>query len=262
MGYPGMQAVWLGIALGVLGESAATAVAQSPSKSEPASKAANEFETRQSMAAAIPLDHLPPKVRDGVRRVLEQPTLVAQGPAEVFRARSSFYRWLLDHPDRAVQMWHRLGARCITIRERGAGKFGWADGQGTDISWQTIHSAPGMQVWYAEGVATPGPVLPAVPLRAVVVLRYAETSALSSLLPEGQGRGRTLMFHQAEIFVQTDSQTAALITKLLGSSAPKLAEKSIGQMEMFFSALAWYVDRHPERAETLLSGLLPPGSAH
>jgi len=62
-------------------------------------------------------------------------------------------------------------------------------------------------------VATPGPVLPAVPLRAVVVLRYAETSALSSLLPEGQARGRTLMFHQAEVFVQTDSQTAALIAK-------------------------------------------------
>ena len=261
MGYQGMQAVWLGVALGVLGESAATASAEFPSKTEPAAQAANEFD-RQSMAAAIPLDRLPPKVRDGVRRVLEQPTLVAQGPAEVFRARASFYRWLLDHPDRAVQMWHRLGARCITIRERGAGKFGWADGQGTDISWQTIHSAPGLQVWYAEGMATPGPVLPAVPLRAVVVLRYAETSALSSLLPEGQARGRTLMFHQAEVFVQTDSQTAALIAKLLGSSAPKLAEKCIGQMEMFFSALAWYVDRHPERAETLLSGLLPPGSAN
>ena len=261
MGYQGMQVVWLGIALGVLGESAATASAQFPSKIEPATQTANEFD-RQSVVAAIPLDRLPPKVRDGVRRVLEQPTLVAQGPAEVFRARASFYRWLLDHPDRAVQMWHRLGARCITIRERGAGKFGWADGQGTDISWQTIHSAPGTQVWYAEGVATPGPVLPAVPLRAVVVLRYAETSALSSLLPEGQARGRTLMFHQAEVFVQTDSQTAALIAKLLGSSAPKLAEKCIGQMEMFFSALAWYVDRHPERAETLLSGLLPPGSAN
>jgi hypothetical protein len=70
------------------------------------------------------------------------------------------------------------------------------------------------------------------------------------------------MFHQADVFVQTDSQTAALITKLLGASAPKLAGQCIGQMEMFFSALAWYVDRHPERAETLLSGLLPPGSAN
>jgi len=261
MGHPRMRAVWLGLALGVLGESAADSCAQSPSKNESLNQAAHEFEIRQSMAAAIPFDKLPPKVRDGVHRVLEQPTLFAHGPAEVFRARASFYRWLLDHPDRAVQMWHRLGARCITISDRGGGKFGWKDGQGTDISWQTIHSAPGLQVWYAEGIATPGPVLPAVPLRAVVILRYAETSALSPLL-EGQARGRTLMFHQAEVFVQTDSQTAALVTKLLGSSAPKLAQQCIGQMEMFFSALAWYVERHPERAETLLSGLIPPGSAN
>src|SRR5438445_4706841 len=128
MGYQGMQAVWLGVDLWVVGERAATASAQFPSKTEPATQTANELD-RQSMAAAIPLDRLPLKVRDGVRRVLEQPTLFAQGPAEVFRARASFYRWLLDHPDRAVQMWHRLGALCITIRERGAGKFGWADGQ-------------------------------------------------------------------------------------------------------------------------------------
>jgi hypothetical protein len=148
------------------------------------------------------------------------------------------------------------------ITQRGAGCFGWTDGQGTDISWQTIVRTPGLQVWYAEGMATPGPVLPPIPLRAVVILRYAETSALSPLIPEAKGRGRTLMFHQADVFVQTDSQTAVLIAKLLGSSAPKMAERCIGQMEMFFSALAWYVDRHPERAETLLSDLLPPGSAN
>ena len=262
MGHRGIQALWLGLALGVLWESAATARAQPPLRLEPAPQAGTEPEIRQRTASAIPLDRLPPKVRDGVRRVLDQPTLFAHGPAEVFRARPSFYCWLLDHPDRAVQMWHRLGARCLTITDRGAGRFGWADGQGTDISWQTILRTPGLQIWYAEGMATPGPVLPSVPLRAVVILRYAEASALSPLLPEGQARGRSLMFHQAEVFVQTDSQTAALIAKLLGSSAPKLAEQCIGQMEMFFSALAWYVDRHPERAGTLLSGLLPPGSAN
>jgi hypothetical protein len=262
MGHPGMQAVWLGLALGVLGESAATAQAQSSVKNESAPKTVEDIELAKSAVSAIPLDRLPPKISERVRRVVEQPTLSAHGPAEVFRASSSFYRWLLDHPDRGVQMWRRLGARCMTISERGGGRFGWADGQGTDITWQTIHRARGIQVWYAEGVATPGPVLPPVPLRAVVILRYAETSALSPLLPEGQAHGRTLMFHQAEVFVQTDSQTAALIAKLLGSSAPKMAEKCIGQMEMFFSALAWYVDRHPERAETLLSGLLPPGSAN
>jgi hypothetical protein len=71
-----------------------------------------------------------------------------------------------------------------------------------------------------------------------------------------------LMFHQADLFLQTDSQAAALITKLLGPSAPKMAERCVGQMEMFFSALAWYVERHPEQSETLLSGLVPSGAAN
>lgn len=260
MRYRGIQVIWLGFAIGVFGES--PVVAQSPQKNETPAQPAKDPDSRQHWLASIPLDRLSPKIRDGVQRVLEEATISAHGPTEVFRARPTFYRWLLDHPDQAVQMWHRLGARCLTISDRGNGRFGWADGQGTDISWQTVYAVPGIQIWYAEGMATPGPVLPPVPLRAVVVLRYAESSALSPLFREGEVHGKTLMFHQAELFLQTDSQTAALLAKLLGSSAPKLAEKCVGQMEMFFSALAWYVDRHPDRAHTLLSDLLPAASAN
>ncbi len=255
MGHRAILAIWLVLASGALGENLLRA--QSPPKNERPAQANKNPDSRLLWLAAIPLERLNPKTREGVQRVLEQPTLSAHGPAEVFRARPSFYRWLLDHPDRAVLMWHRLGAHCLTISDRGNGRFGWADGQGTDITWQTVHAVPGLQIWYAEGTATPGPVLPPVPLRAVVVLRYAESSALSPLVREGEPHGKTLMFHQAELYMQTDSQAAALITKLLGSSAPKLAEQCVGQMEMFFSALAWYVERHPERAGTLMSGLLP-----
>jgi len=255
MGHRAILAIWLVLAGGARGENLLRA--QSPPKNERSAQANKNPDSRLLWLAAIPLERLNPKTREGVQRVLEQPTLSAHGPAEVFRARPSFYRWLLDHPDRAVLMWHRMGAHCLTISDRGNGRFGWADGQGTDITWQTVHSVPGLQIWYAEGTATPGPVLPPVPLRAVVVLRYAESSALSPLVREGEPHGKTLMFHQAELYMQTDSQAAALITKLLGSSAPKLAEQCVGQMEMFFSALAWYVERHPERAGTLLSGLLP-----
>jgi hypothetical protein len=255
MRYCGIQAVWLSIAIGLMAQN--SGLAQTPQKMENRPESAKEADSARHWLERIPLDSLSPKVRDGVRHVLEQPTISAHGPAEVFRARSTFYRWLLDHPDRAVQMWHRLGARCLTITDRGGGRFGWADGQGTDISWQTIFTSAGLQIWYAEGMATPSPLLPPVPLRAVVVLRFAESSALSPLVHEGERHGRTLMFHQAELFVQTDCQTAALIAKLLGPSAPKLAEQCVAQMEMFFSALAWYVERHPDRAQTLLSGLLP-----
>jgi hypothetical protein len=260
MRYGGIQVIWLGLALGVIGQSPVGA--QTPRKIETPAQTAKDADAPHHWLTAIPLERLSPKVREGVERVLEQPTISAHGPAEVFRARPSFYRWLLDHPDRAVQMWHRLGAHCLTITDRGNGRFGWADGQGTDIAWLSVLNAPGLQIWYAEGMATPGPILPPVPLRAVVVVRFAESSALSPLVREGEPHGKTLMFHQAELFMQTDSQTAALITKLLGPSAPKMAEQCVGQMEMFFSALAWYVERHPERAQTLLSGLLPSSLAN
>src|SRR5207245_10913752 len=50
----------------------------------------------------------------------------------------------------------------------------------------------------------------------------------------------------------------AMVAKLAGLSASHLGEQCVSQMEMFFSALAWYVNRHPERAEALLSEMLPP----
>ena len=37
------------------------------------------------------------------------------------------------------------------------------------------------------------------------------------------------------------------------SVAPCLAEDGLGQVEMFFSALVWYLGKHPDRAERLLA---------
>ena len=35
----------------------------------------------------------------------------------------------------------------------GQGRFGWADGQGSDLTWLTAYRGPGVRVWYAEGQA-------------------------------------------------------------------------------------------------------------
>jgi hypothetical protein len=43
------------------------------------------------------------------------------------------------------------------------------------------------------------------------------------------------------------------VARLLGPSAPRLAEQYLGQLQLFFSALVWYLDQHPERAAGLLA---------
>lgn len=205
-----------------------------------------------TLSQSIPFHEMTPALRERVTKVIEASTLKTRGPVEVFRGRPALYHWLLNHPDRAVFMWRKLGAKCMEISNRGNGRFGWKDKQGSDIVWETAYYGPTMRVWYADGTASPGPVWPNVPVRAVAVLRYGET--IDPL-------GRTLIHHQADLYVQTDSKTAALIAKLLGSTAPYLARQCAAQMELFFSGLVWYVEKHPERAETILMGNLPPDSS-
>jgi hypothetical protein len=200
----------------------------------------------------VPLEQVPPAWREQVRQVLEQPTLYARGPAEIFLGRLDLYEWLLDHPDRAARGWQRLGAPCMDITDRGRGFFGWNDGQGSDVRWQTVQRGSRQRVWYAEGTLKPASFLAAVPIHAVVVLRYGEA-------PDGSKQ--PLLRHQADIFFQTDSKTAAVVMKMLGPSAPRLAEQCLTQLQTFFAALAWYAIHYPDRAERVLRDSAEAGRA-
>jgi hypothetical protein len=199
---------------------------------------------QQEAAARVPLAEVPDGLRGRVRQVIERPTLFSHGPAEAFTGRPALYHWLLDHPDQGVVAWRRLGATCTDITECGTGRFVWKDGQGSEITWQTIHNTPSLRIWYAEGQMRPGCLLPAVPVKAVLLLRHGNR-------PDSPGQ--TLIFHQADVFLQTDSKTAALLAQILGPSAPYLAEQGLGQVQMFFSALVWYLGQHPERAARLFA---------
>jgi hypothetical protein len=230
----------LGVLVGLVGLAAQGASAQTPPKTGP-----DKTEQIKS-ARSVPVDELPEKLRDGVRLCLDKPVLFTRGPAETFVSRPEVYYWFLDHPDRAVIAWQRLGAKCVGINDRGGGRFGWSDEHGSDLVWETVHRTPTGRVWYAQGKVRPAPLLPLVPVKAVVILRHVEGK---------NARGDTTLVHQADMFLHTDSTAATLATKLLGSSAPKFAEQCLGQLQLFFSGLSWYLTQYPERSEKLLTGL-------
>ncbi len=194
-------------------------------------------------AAAVPLEQIPPAFRDKVSQVLARPTLYSRGPQENFECRPDLYRWMLDHPDRTVLAWKRLGAKCVDIEVRGNGWFGWSDGQGSDIAWVALHSTPSLRIWYAEGTVKPGALFPQVPVQCVVVLRHDILS---------QNADGAMLQQQADVFAYTDSKTASLVTRMLGPSVPRMAKQGVGQLQMFFGAMAWYCQQHPDRTESLL----------
>jgi hypothetical protein len=190
----------------------------------------------------IPVEELASRQQE-VAHVLRHPTLAARGPAENFECRPEQYYFFLDHPDRAVDVWRRIGAKCVSIADRGDGQFGWADDIGGDVSWEIVHRSKDMHVWYAHGKVRAGPVMPLVPVEVVVVLHHREVS--------GAAQKHTIE-HHSEVFLHTDSKTTQVFARLMGTSTTRLAEQGLSQMQLFFSALCWYLDRHPERASALL----------
>lgn len=194
-----------------------------------------------SWNAPVALEALPAGVRAKVARIVQSPTLSTHAPADDFPA--SLYDWLLDHPDRVALAWRRLGVPCVGITNHGDGTFGWTDGQGSELTWQTAWSGPGGRIWVAEGQARPGPHLPLVPVRAVAILRCAKRR---------ESDGRTFVTHEVDVYMQTDSKAAALITKLMGPAAPRLAAQGAEQLLLFFSGIGRHLEAHPDETLTLL----------
>jgi hypothetical protein len=191
----------------------------------------------------MPLDKMPEKYRESVRQVMDNPTLFARGPKESFVSKPEVYQWLLDHPDRGVLAWRRLGAQCVSIVPSENGIYNWSDNNGSEVNWETVLRENGLHVWYAYGKVRPGPMLPMVPVRVVVVLRYLDKSSAD---------GAPVLQHQADVYLHTDSKTATFIARMLGSSSTKLAEQGLAQMQLFFSGLSWYLFQNPAQTETLL----------
>ena len=74
-------------------------------------------------------------------------------------------------------------------------------------------------------------------------------------IPSGSPSGliQPYIIHEVDIYLQTDSKAAALIARLLGPAAPRLAEQGAEQLLLFFAGLTRYIDVHPDEAGTLLA---------
>lgn len=190
----------------------------------------------------LPFEQMDPALRTGVREVLDRPSLSSRGASETFNADPNVYRWLLDHPHQAVKLWKLLGAKVTDIHDRGDGVFTWRDEHGSDVRWHTALRTHGLHVWFAEGKVKPGLLLPLTPFRCVVVMQHVEGKDTSGLPAVQQ---------QVHFVLRCDRAAMALAARLLGASAPRLAEQYLGQLQLFYGGMAWYLYQDAERAKKM-----------
>jgi hypothetical protein len=52
--------------------------------------------------------------------------------------------------------------------------------------------------------------------------------------------------------LRCDGRAMALAARILGNSAPRLAEQYLGQLQMFYGGLSWYLCQDTARARRML----------
>jgi hypothetical protein len=202
----------------------------------------------------IPVESITPGMRERVQSVLDRPALSARGQSETFQAEGHVYRWLLDHPSLTVKLWKQAGAKVSDIEEQGEGVYVWRDEMGSEVHWHSALKAPGLHVWYAEGKVKPAALLPLTSFRAVAIMTYQEGEDTSH---------KPAIRHQVHFMLRCDSKAVSLAARILGASAPRMAEQYLGQLQMFYGGMAWYLGQNPERAKRLYQqvGLVVPEPA-
>lgn len=196
---------------------------------------------------ALPMsvpDLVQPAFREAVSRVMRQPTITARNTSGEVICSPEQYAWLLDHPDRVALAWKRLQVPCVDITELAANKFVWTDENGSEVVWQTVGRFNDGLVWYATGKVKVSPVLPTVPVKAVAVVTQSERKTAT---------GEVVLKPLANVYLHTDSRVASVVLRMIGPTAPKLAEQGAEQLLFFFNGIANHIAKNPDQTEKLLA---------
>ncbi len=213
------------------------------------SQAAQAAQIAQKLAAAqISLDTLEEPVRGRVAHLLQQPAVYTKGQIRAFPTRPFVYHWLLENPHLAARAWQGLGAKCAAIEKQADGVFTAADPAGGTVRWQKVCEQPCWRAWYAEGAGRPAPLTPSVTMRALVMLSYQEVRGAD---------GRLGIRHQIEVLSQLEGKRTGWLARLTSAAVDQSAKKTLEQVELFFSGMAWYLSANPGSAKKLLTAPSP-----
>ena len=195
------------------------------------------------------LEAVKPEFRNAVARCMTKPTVSTRAMGDEVVCTVAVYEWLYEHPDRVALAWQRLKVPSIPIMSLGNGQFGWTDENGSRIVWQTVGTFPEGRIWYASGRVKAAPATPSIPVQSVVVVRHNKRI---------EKDGVALFAPSVEAFMLSESKAANLVLRVLGPTVPNVAEQAAGQLLDFFTGIAGYVQRHPERASDLLTAPKKP----
>ena len=201
---------------------------------------------REDAIRSIPMDRLPPELREKVASTLASTSLYRRLPVQVTQCDPSMYLFLVRHPEVVVNIWEVMNISNVALQRTGPDTFRATDNAGTLCDVKFCYGDEETQVIYAEG-AYSGPMF-SRPIRARCVL----------LLKSGymqETNGQYYVTSRMDTFIQIEHAGVEALAKTLQILIHRSADYNFVETAAFLGTVSRTAEANPHGMRRLADKL-------
>ena len=190
-------------------------------------------------AQVVPLDKIPPELREPVAEVIRDHTMHRKAAAETFPCHSKVYLSLLNEPAVTLALWQDLAKTPVTLSRVDANRYQGSDGMGTTATWQYVYRSPKLHVLYSDLEYSSPRGAAKLNGRIVLIVHtgfYREVN------------GEPWIQHDVEAYVKVDSKGWKALAKTVRPLVENKLEEQVHEAGLFVSLMGRLVERYPNWA--------------
>lgn len=201
---------------------------------------------RREAIGSIPWEQLDEQSAADVRYVVEHAGLFRRLPAQSIECSSTFFNFLIEHPDVVVNIWRVLKLSDVQLTRVGEGQFSADDRSGTKGELRIVYGDENLHVVYGEG-RYEGPLL-ARPVRGQCVLIVCTEHAV-------QADGRPLLTCRVNAFLHLENVGVDVLARTFHPLLGRTADHNLRETAQFVGMLYQAAEFNPEGVQQVAERL-------
>lgn len=206
---------------------------------------------RQQSEALIPWEKLTDEARKKLNHVITNPSVFHRSPYQKTTCDHDVYLHLIRYPELVVNMWELMGVSKLQMKREQDYLIKINDGQGSNSQLELIYGNKNLHIFYAEG-AYQGTIIPTTSKGRVVLILQTKDST---------ERGKPVVSHRLDMFVQFDKSTDQILAKTLKGLFLKMVDMNFAETTKFIGQIDEIIKDNPagmKRLSGRLTRVKPP----
>ncbi len=199
---------------------------------------------RKAAIEALPLRQLHPQHRQAANSVLDDMSLFRQLPAFQCELDPRVHDYFTNHPDAAVSIWRAMAISNLQMTQRNGVQYDLDTRDGTTGMVTVLHHTRESCLVICDGMFKSPYLKNAIQATSMMHLRTQFSTTHD---------GRTLVTHQADLFVSFPAQGVGTVAKLVSPVSNQIIDRNFQEICLFIHVMWQAMKQQPGWVEQIAS---------